>query len=115
MGWDKRSNIALDVVFLRHRAPSLHLFLQKLAQVLGTGEQHVHLLRLDELLCDAWLAQACNKFSSEAIGDRLRRAGRRENAPPCIGIEVRKAVVAYARHVGQRGYGLPARVKHGAE
>ena len=47
------------------------------------------------------LAQRRDKLGAEAVDDRLRRAGRREHAPPRIGAEAGKAAVADGRHVGQ--------------
>ena len=85
-----------------------HLSGEELAQPLGAAEHERDLLGLRELLGDALLAQAGRKRGPEAADDRLRRACRREYAPPGIGVEAGKAALVYGRHRRERRRACPA-------
>ena len=47
-------------------------------------------------------SQAGGELVAEAGDDRLRRAGRREHAPPGIGLEPGKTALAHGRHRAER-------------
>src|SRR5437660_1772379 len=76
------SHLPLDIVLLHHRSPQFALRGGERAQLLRRRQHQAHLLAFGERLRDTLLADRGGQLLVEALHRGLRRAGRREHAPP---------------------------------